>query len=70
MSDLCSRCGVPQDRSGQSYCRDCNVAYQRERRRSARESALQTRRKALARARARLHIRRPRSRRSAEAPSN
>jgi len=30
MSDLCSRCGAPQDRLGQSYCRDCNVAYQRE----------------------------------------
>lgn len=26
----CSRCGKPQDRKGQRYCRLCHNAYQRE----------------------------------------
>jgi hypothetical protein len=54
----CSRCGGPQDRQGQRYCRACHAAYMRENRPAYSELSPEERAKGNARSMARVYQRR------------
>jgi hypothetical protein len=58
LTGICSKCGGPQDRPDQRYCRACHAAYQREHRPKPSELSAEAQHKLAARTKAGIYSRR------------